>query len=210
MPKAKYAIKEAKEKGTGRKFTQSIDLVVSVRHLDLKKAENKFSLEVMLPSGRGKKARVGVIGSNLALKVKGVADVILNEKEFGELERDPKKVRSFSQSIDFVVAEAPLMMRIGKSLGKVLGPRGKMPKPLPPHADATPVINKLKETVKVSLKDNPTISCTIGTEKMSDDELLKNLNAMLSALEKKFPLGKQNMKEVLVKATMGPPVKVDY
>lgn len=210
MPKAKYAIQEAKEKGTGRKFTQSIDLVVSVRHLDLKKAENKFSLEVSLPSGRGKKARVGVIGSNLALKAKGVADVILNEKEFGELERDPKKVRSFSQSIDFVVAEAPLMMRIGKSLGKVLGPRGKMPKPLPPHADATPVINKLKETVKVSLKDNPTISCTIGTEKMSDDELLKNLTAMLSALEKKFPLGKQNMKEVLVKATMGPPVKVDY
>ncbi|MCK5334312.1 MAG: 50S ribosomal protein L1, partial [Candidatus Aenigmarchaeota archaeon] len=73
MPKAIYAIKEAKEKGTGRKFTQSVDLVVSVRHLDLKKAENKFSLEVSLPSGRGKKARVGVIGSNLAIKAKGVA-----------------------------------------------------------------------------------------------------------------------------------------
>ena len=151
-----------------------------------------------------------LVTENLALKAKGVADVILNEKEFSELERDPKKVRIFSQSIDFVVAEAPLMMRIGKSLGKVLGPHGKMPKPLPPHADATPMINKLKETVKVSLKENPTISCTIGTEKMTEDELEKNLAAMLGAIEKKFPLGKQNMKEVLVKSTMGPPVKVDY
>lgn len=205
----KDAIKEAKEKGAGRKFTQSLDLVVSVKQLDLKKPENNFTLEVQLPAGRGSPAKVGVIGGGIAVKAKDVADVAIDEKALGDLEKDAKKIRAFARNVDFLVAEASLMMRIGKSLGKVLGPRGKMPKPQPPHIDVLPVVKRFKDTVKLTLKGNPTVSCTIGTEKMSDEDLEKNLHAAVQALEKKFPLGRQNIRAVFVKATMGPPVKVE-
>ncbi len=205
----KDAIKEAKQKGGERKFTQSVDIVVSVKQLDLKKPENNFTLEVQLPSGRGKTAKVGVIGGGLAIKAKDAADVAIDEKALSDIEKSPKEIRKLAKDIDFLVAEAPLMMRIGKSLGKVLGPRGKMPKPHPLQADVLPVVKRLKDTVKLALKSNPTISCTLGTEKMSDEELEKNLHAVVQALEKRLPLGKQNIRDVFVKETMGPPVKVD-
>lgn len=209
MPIPKDAIREAKEKGAGRKFTQSLDIIVSIKQLDLKKPENNFSMEVQLPAGRGRPARVGVIGSGLAAKAKDTADVVIDEKALADIEKDAKKLRQLSKDVDFLVAEAPLMMRIGKSLGKVLGPRGKMPRPHPPQADILAVVKKLKETVKLTLKGNPTISCSIGIEKMPDEDIEKNMHAAVQALEKKFPLGRQNIKDVFVKSTMGPPVRVE-
>ena len=48
-----------------RNFSQSYDLVISIRNIDLKKPENRFSKEVFLPHGRGKEIEVGIISDSI-------------------------------------------------------------------------------------------------------------------------------------------------
>ena len=55
------AVKEAKEQSKPRNFTQSVDMIVNIRDLDVKKPENRFNEEVTLPNGRGKEVKIGVI-----------------------------------------------------------------------------------------------------------------------------------------------------
>ena len=51
------------------------------------------------------------------------------------------------------------------------------------------------------------MSCKIGDESMDDADLAINAHAVLSAVEKKLPNGDKNLKRIIVKTTMGKPVK---
>lgn len=201
-------LEESKKKSKKRNFVQSVDLSINLKNIDFKKPENRFTEEVVLPKGRGKNVKIVVIGKDLIIKSKGKADELINEDKLGKLEKNRKEIKKLANSYDFFIAEASFMLRIGKSLGKVLGPRGKMPKPLPPQADPTPIINKLKNTVRISLKESPVIHCVIGTENMKDEDLIENMNAVMSTLENKLPKGKHNIGSVYLKTTMGPAIKI--
>ncbi len=202
------SLEEVRSKSKKRNFDQAIDLVINLTQMDLKNPENKFTEDVVLPSGKGKDVKVGIIGNNLVLKGQGKADKLITEKDLGALEKNAKEQKKFANEVDFLIAEAPFMPRIGKVLGKVLGMRGKMPKPLPPQADPVPMINMLKKTVRIKLKDTPVLQCSFGVESMKTEELEKNYEAIISAILKKLPSGKNNIKSVYVKTTMGAPVEV--
>ncbi len=203
-------LKEVKEKSKKRNFTQSIDLAINTQQVDLKKPENKFTEEIHLPKGRGRSLKIAVIGDSLVIKSKGIADGLINEKALTTLEKDKKELKKTMDEYDFFIAEAPFMLRIGKSLGRFMAPRGKMPKPLPPQADPAPLIARLKNTTRASLKKNSAIHCTIGTEKMTEADLTSNFNAVIQAIEKKLPSGKNNIKSVYIKTTMGSAIKINY
>ncbi|MDX1535012.1 MAG: 50S ribosomal protein L1, partial [Thermoplasmata archaeon] len=104
--------------------------------------------------------------------------------------------------------EAPLMPAIGRRLGTVLGPRGKMPRPLPPGGDPVPVIQNLKKAVRVRSKDRPTFHAAVGTRDMKPQDLAENLETILKRVEARLPRGRTNIGSVYVKTTMGPAVKV--
>lgn len=201
-------LEEIRKQEPKRNFSQTIDLFVNLKHFDAKKQENRFVEEVMLPAGRGKDIKVGVIGVNLVVGAKEKADELINEQRLAQIEGDAKAQKTLLRNVDFFISEPQFMARIGKSLGKRLGPKGKMPKPLPGTADPKPTIERLKKTVRIVVKDAPVINCPIGTEKMADEEISKNLEAVLAAIEKRLPNGRQNIKAAYLKATMGKPVKI--
>ena len=64
---------------------------------------------------------------------------------------------------------------IGKALGATLGPRGKVPKPVPPKVKIDPFIQRAKKAVKISLKENPVIHVAVGNEKMNPEDIAKNV-----------------------------------
>jgi len=204
------ALKELAAQKGGRKFLQSIDLSIGLKDLDTKRAENRFVEEVALPSGRAKPAVVGVIGSGLAARAKDKADVLIDEQKLSEMERDKKVMQNLIKKCDFFIAEAPLMLRIGKSLGKFLGPQGKMPKPFAPGADPSEIIKRLKNTVRIRVTESPAVHCNIGSEKMSAEDLERNFEAVMSAVEKKLPKGRANLRSVHIKPTMGRPIRVRW
>jgi len=106
------------------------------------------------------------------------------------------------------LAEAPLMPLIGKTIGSFLGPRGKMPVPVPPNAIIEDLINRYRKLIRVRIRDQPAIRCRIATEDMKDEEIAENAAAIISTIEGKLEKKMRNIKSIMLKTTMGSPVKV--
>lgn len=193
-----------------REFSQSVELIVKLREIDLKKPENRISESVELPNSLDKETKVCVIASgDLATRAKaGEADLVLARDDLDRLGKDKKASRKLVSEYDFFIAEAPLMPLVGKTIGPVLGPRGKMPTPVPPNAPIDQIIKSHRKLVRVRVRDQPVVQCRIGTEKMPDDKIAENAQAVFSRIEARLERGSKNIGQVLVKTTMGEPVRV--
>ncbi len=196
------AIKELREKSKERKFPQTVDLIISLKEFDIKKPENKFSEELLLPNGRGDEANIVVFSDSL----KDLDSKVLNSLDIQNLAKNKREARKLVRDADFSLAEAPLMPVIGKSLGQLLAPRGKMPKII--SGDVNSLVKNLKKSVRIRIKDSPVIQCLVGNEKMEDKKIVENIEVVLKFLESKLPKGRHNIKEILVKFTMSKPIKV--
>lgn len=202
-------VKKLQAESKQRKFLETVELAVNLKDIDLSNPKNRIQEEIPLPNGRGKQIKVGVFGSSeMAMKAKGVADVVVQPQDIEDLAGNKNKARKFARQADFFLAEAPLMPTIGKRLGVVLAPRGKMPKPIPPGSDPKGQIDKLKNSVSVRTRDKKTFHVAIGTKDMPADKLAENLDAVLKRLISKLERGKMNIKSAYIKTTMGPSIKV--
>ncbi|MBI2233349.1 MAG: 50S ribosomal protein L1 [Candidatus Aenigmarchaeota archaeon] len=195
------ALKYLRENSKQRKFAQSVDLIINLKNIDLKKPENKFSKEVLLPNGRGKEISVGIISD----KISGA----VTKADIETFEKDKKKLKQFTKQYDFTIAEAPLMPLVGKVLGRHLAPRGRMPKLLPPGRNPQMMVDELKNSVRIRVRDSPTIQVLAGSEEMSDVQLKENVGKILDEVSKSLPKGKNQIKDIHIKMTMGKPVKID-
>lgn len=203
------ALKDLKEKGRKRNFLQSIDLAVNL-NLDMGKPENRLNEELLLPNGRGKKVRIGVIAEGeLAHQAKKLADKVITKEELTELAKDKKAAKKIVNSIEFFIAQADMMPLVGKHLGPILGPRGKMPKPVPVNAPLKPVVERLRKTIRLRTKDNPVIHAVVGTEEMEDKALVQNVEAVMHHLERKLEKGYNDIRSAYLKTTMGKGVKLE-
>lgn len=206
------AVQEALAKSAPleRKFKQSIDLAILLKNVDLNVPKNRIDEDIILPKGRGKPAKVGVFAQgDGASKARKVADVVIQPDEFEGLQK--KNKRQFKKTVNdmtYFLAEAPLMANIGKTLGVVLGPRGKMPRPIPPGSDPTGPIANLRNTIKVRSKDKNVFHCIVGSQDMAAEDIAENIDAVLKRIEAKLEHGRMNLGSVYVKTTMGPSVRL--
>ncbi|MDD1773603.1 MAG: 50S ribosomal protein L1 [Methanomassiliicoccales archaeon] len=202
-------VKKLQAESKQRNFIESVELAVNLKDIDLSNPKNRIQDEIALPNGRGKTIKVGVFASSeMAVKAKGVADVIVQPQEIEDLAGNKNKARKFARNADFFLAEAPLMPTIGKRLGVILAPRGKMPRPMPPGSDPKAQIEKLKTSVLVRTRDKKTFHLPIGTKDMAPEKLAENLDVVLKRLMSKLERGRQNIQSAYIKTTMGPSFKV--
>ncbi|MFQ5985950.1 MAG: 50S ribosomal protein L1 [Thermoplasmata archaeon] len=202
-------IQQALEQAKPRKFTESVEVAINLKDIDLSLPSNRIEEEVILPRGRGREVKIAVFASGeMAVKARDAADVVIAPEEIETLAEDKARAKEVAQTHDFFVAEAPLMPAIGRRLGTVLGPRGKMPRPLPPGGDPVPIIRNLKNAIRVRSKDRPTFHAPVGTRDMEPADLAENVETILKRVEAKLPRGRTNIGSVYVKTTMGPAVKV--
>jgi len=196
-------------KKLNRKFKENIDVVLNLKNIDLNIPKNRIDEEIVLPYGRGKDAKVAIFASGqLAVNSKKHVDLLIKPEEIEDLSGDKKKFKKIADDYDFFIAEAPLMPTIGKSLGTVLGPRGKMPKPVPPSADVSGMVKNLRKTVKVRSKSNKTFHTTAGSADMSKEDIAENIDVILKRVEGSLERGKMNIGSVYIKTTMGPAERV--
>jgi large subunit ribosomal protein L1 len=202
-------VTEALSKAPERKFPETVELSINLKDLDLTVPKNRLEDEVPLPKGRGKSVKVAVFGSpELCQKMRGVADLVVPANELDEFAKDKKNVKKVVSDVDFFLAEAPLMPTIGKRLGVVLGPRGKMPRPVPPGSDPTNLVNALKRSIRIRSKGNRTFHAPVGTRGMKPEEIAQNVDAVLARVVGKLERGRTNIESVYVKTTMGPAVRL--
>jgi large subunit ribosomal protein L1 len=191
-------------------FTHSVELIVRLREIDLKKPENRLNESVELPNSLGKETKICVIASgDLATRARaGQADLVMGREDLDKLSKDKKATRKLASEYDYFIAEAPMMPLVGKTIGPILGPKGKMPTPVPPTAPIDQVVQSHRKLVRVRVREQPVVQCRIGTEKMPDDKIAENAQAVYGRIEAKLERGAKNIGQVLVKTTMGAPVRV--
>src|SRR6266705_2203136 len=91
MPLSKDSITKAlgdvRSKTPKRKFTQSIELSVKLREIDLKKPEGRINENLELPTAADKDSKVAVIaGGDLAVRARNAgADIVIGREDSSEL-----------------------------------------------------------------------------------------------------------------------------
>lgn len=199
------AVQKALEGAKKRNFRETVDLVINLKEVDLAIPKNRIQEDIILPHGRGRDVRVCVIGGGeLAHKAKDVADLVIMPEELDVIADDKKEAKRIANSTDYFVAEAPLMPSVGKQLGVILGPRGKMPKPIPPGADPGPVLESLRKSVSIRTRDKMTFHAPVGTVDMDPEEIAENIETILKRVESRLEKGRMNIASSYVKTTMGP------
>ncbi|MFH0987073.1 MAG: 50S ribosomal protein L1 [Candidatus Micrarchaeota archaeon] len=206
------AIEEIKSKSKKRKFVQSVDLIMNFKNIDFSKPDSRINTTILLPKGRGKGVKVGlIVGDELLVQARGLDAKVLSKQDVEKYSKDKKALKKLASEIDVFLCQADLMALVGKNMGQVLAPRDRMPRPVPATAKLQPMMKALENQVTIKQKGKylPTIHTSIGTEEMSNEDLAANGTAVISSIINKLPNKEGNIKSMYVKTTMGPIVKVD-
>ncbi|WP_416841047.1 50S ribosomal protein L1 [Haloferax sp. DFSO52] len=203
------AVSRALDEAPGRNFRETVDLAVNLRDLDLNDPSKRVDESIVLPSGTGQDTHIVVFATGeTALRAEDVADDVLGPNELEDLGDDSDAAKDLADETDFFVAEAALMQDIGRYLGTVLGPRGKMPTPLQPDDDVVETVNRMKNTVQLRSRDRRTFHTRVGAVDMTPDEIAENIDVIVRRLEATLEKGPLNIDSIFVKTTMGPSVEV--
>ncbi|GGN96483.1 50S ribosomal protein L1 [Haloarcula pellucida] len=203
------AVSRALEDAPERNFRETVDLAVNLRDLDLNDPSNRVDESVVLPAGTGQETNIVVFAEGeTALRAEEAADDVLDEDELEELGGDDDAAKDLADATDFFIAEKDMMQDIGRYLGTVLGPRGKMPEPLDPDDDVVEVINRMKNTVQLRSGERRTFHTRVGAEDMSAEDIADNIDVIVRRLHADLEKGPLNIDTVYVKTTMGPAVEV--
>jgi large subunit ribosomal protein L1 len=202
--KVQEAVKQIR-KSEKKKFIQTIDLIVNLQKFDVRKeAVNSF---IQLPNSGEKK-----ICAFLTRKTPLTDTIIKTEFEKFKNEADIKRL---AKTYDSFIAVASVMPAVATTFGRVLGPMGKMPSPqagIIPLDDDNAVkamLEKMKKSVRIRTKEK-SIKIAIGKEDMSDEQLEANITSAIHSIEALLPRKNDNIKNVMIKLTMGAPVKFEY
>ena len=198
--KIENLLKDVKKNCT-TKFDESIDVNFQL-NIKQKKIEVNLRTVLNLPVGKNKKIKVAVICEDEKLNEakKSGADVIGSDDLINNIS---------AEKINFekLISTPKMMLKLGK-LGKILGPKGMMPNP-----KLGTVTNEIVKAVKdiksgqVEIKNDKdgNIALSIGKKSFSDENIIKNFNAVIDTIAKDKPVGlKGNLiKNAFITSTMG-------
>ena len=203
-------VKEAKEKSKKRNFNQSFEMIITLRDIDVKKQDFNISEVVYLAHKFTKKPGICVFaGGDMALKAKrSKADRVIEPEELEKYATDKRQLRKIAKGYSFFLSETTLMSKIGKILGQFLGPKGKMPAPLPPNAPVENMVERYVSAVRIRSRGQLAVTGKVGDESMNDKEVAENSVIIYNAIEKKLPSGNNNIQKVMLKMTMAEPVTI--
>ena len=180
-----------------KKFKQTFDLIINLKNFDYKKPDNKFSKEITMPEKIEKEIKVGII-----------SDKIPNAITKEHIEQFKKsEIKKLSKEYDYFLCEPQLMILVGKVLGRYLGPKGKMPKILPPNTEPKNLVDNLKKSIKIKTGQS-SIQTFVGKEDMDDEKIQKNIEKVVEEVKKSLPKGEGQIKNILLKLTMSKPIKI--
>lgn len=202
----KNLVKNARDGIIKRNFTQSAEMTLILKDIDVKKG---FSINevVNLPNKTMKTSSICVFASgDMGMRArKAQVDRVIEPDELDRLATNKKDARKVVKAYDFFFADTTLMSNVGRSLGQFMGPKGKMPSPITYGAPIENIAERFRGSVRARAKNQLNISAKIGDEKMKDEHLVDNALAVISTIEKKLPQGDKNIRNAVIKFTMSNP-----
>ncbi|MAZ23619.1 MAG: 50S ribosomal protein L1 [Candidatus Thermoplasmatota archaeon] len=208
--KIQDAIQQALDESPERNFVESLEISFTLRDVDLKNPANRIQEEVRLPSGRGKPVRIAMFaGGEMSTKAKAAGIEVIDPSQIEDIGGNRQQARKMANRYDFFLSEIPHMGTVGRFLGVVLGPRGKMPRPVPPNVDPGMIAAGLKDTAIVRSRDKVTFHTAMGSREQGIGDLTANGMAIWTRVVGKLERGAGNIRSCYVKTSMGPSIKVE-
>jgi large subunit ribosomal protein L1 len=209
MQQIRVAVEKAREVSPQRNFRQSFEIQVNFRELDMRRPEDRVDMKVRLPNGAGDRKVLIFASGDLALRSRrGGSDEVIEPDELNTMAGDKKLAKSKLKPYDVFVAEASLMPTVGRVAGPILGPKGKMPTPVPPQAPIDEILERERSNIILRSRDRMFVHGIIGKEDMSDEEISENIESIINALDRALERGFRNIKSIYVKTSMGDSVKL--
>ena len=191
-------------KEEGRKFDQTVDLIINLQKFDAKK--NQINIFINVPF----KIKEKKICAFLETENKGVETI--TPEQFKRY-LDKKTLKKLVKNFDFFIAQASLMPKVATTFGRVLGPAGKMPSPQlgiisdVNEKEINEIKKKIANNVRIRIKES-SIKLAIGKQSMKNEEIIENILAVYNAVLKAIPKDKENIKNIELKFTMTKPQKI--
>jgi large subunit ribosomal protein L1 len=189
------------------KFDETVELAVRLG-VDPRKADQIVRGTLSLPEGTGRTNRVVVFaaGEAAAEAREAGADVVGADDLVA-------KINGGFLDFDVAIATPDLMGQVG-ALGRVLGPRGLMPNPKTGTvtADVGKAVTEFKGgRVEYRTDKVGNIHIRVGKASFSQDQLVKNIRAVVDELQRAKPAAAKGryFLSVTVSTTMGPGVHID-
>jgi large subunit ribosomal protein L1 len=191
----------------GAKFDETVEVHLNMG-LNVRHAEQQLRGTLMLPHGTGREARVAVFAEGDKAKeaqeagadVVGTADLA-------------KQIEEGFDDFDVAVAAPDQMSVVGK-LGRILGPRGKMPNPK--TGTVTMDVGKAVREAKAGKLEYRTdrganVHVTIGKKSFGERQLAENYAALIDEIIRAKPAAAKGryIRSVTLTSTMGPGIHVD-
>lgn len=196
---------EELRKEKARKFEQSVDLIVNLKGIDLRK--HNISVIVTLPHQFKEKKVCGFLTKKSEL----VRTIM--KPDFQKYS-DKKLLKNLVKEYDFFIAHSSLMPSVATTFGKILGPTGKMPSPQlgvimqETDDEIKSLLNRISKSAKIRVKE-ASVKIAVGKTNMKDEEIIANIKAIYDALVNSLPTKRENVKKTLVKLTMSKPLEVE-
>ncbi|MDA4111056.1 MAG: 50S ribosomal protein L1 [Thaumarchaeota archaeon] len=193
-----------------RNFSQSFELVLTLKDIDVKKLDLNVNEVVFLPNKLSEESKVCIFaaGDNAVRAQKAGADRVIEAGELDRLASEKRAAKKLAREYQFFLADTGLMPKIGRILGQFLGPKGRMPTPVPPAAPLETMLTRYRTAVRVKARGSLSVAGKIGDESLDDSKVAENALAVIGQVEKKLPNGEKNIHSLLVKKTMGKVEKV--
>ncbi len=195
------------KKFASKKFNESIDIAVNLG-VDPRKSDQVVRSSTLLPKGTGKTVRVAVFAQgDMAEKAKAAGADRVGFEDLAE------EIKAGQMPFDVVIA-TPDAMRIVGQLGQILGPRGLMPNPKVGTVTMQ-IENAVRDAksgqVRYRTDKNGIIHCTVGKVSFAPEDIIENVNALVSDLKRLKPASAKGIyiKKITLSSTMGPGLVLD-
>ena len=200
------AVKLVKANATA-KFDETVEIAVNLG-VDPRHADQNVRGVVSLPSGTGRDVRVAVFAKDAkAEEARAAGAEIVGAEDLVE------RIQGGFMAFDRVIASPDMMALVGR-LGKVLGPRGLMPKPR--VGTVTPNVGQAVKDAKggaieFRVEKEGIVHAGVGKASFTDDALVANVRALMDALNRAKPSGAKGtyVQRISLSSTMGPGFKVE-
>ncbi len=190
-----------------RKFDETVEvhfhLGLNVRH-----ADQQLRGTLMLPHGTGRDTRVAVFaeGDKAKEAQEAGADVV------GSADL-AKQIEEGFDDFDVAIATPDQMGNVGK-LGRILGPRGKMPNPKTGTVtfDIAKAVSESKAgKLEYRTDRGANVHVAIGKRSMDEKTLLENYAALIEEINRAKPSAAKGryIHRITLTSTMGPGIHVD-
>jgi len=200
------AIEELKKNAPRRNFIQTVDLLVNLIDIDIRKTPVSVSITLPHPTKENKICafleKTTPLADKVIVKAELMADWPKNE------------IKRLARNHNIFVSAAALMPMVAAKFGRILGAAGKMPNPktggVIMREDENEVKNtmeKLRKIVNLKAKEN-SIKTAIGKEDGNVEKIAENALALYTAILNALPNKKENIRSIMVKLTMSKPIKL--